>query len=185
MIGYYNIYIDGNEAINFRCNDKNQLIKYREILRDICCKIKKEFNSEPTYKNSNNITYIRAKIRDTCFHNNKLTKVNTQYKCLLQIKLESIYRSRESLYYPQVFLEECKNEVKNIKRTRHIMALKKAHLMNQIMNLRVMLMIMCLIVIMNVIIMNLKSLLMNLKIMNLKSLLMNLKIINLKTLLKI
>ena len=41
MIGYYNIYIDGNEVINFRCDDKNQLIKYREILRDICCKIKK------------------------------------------------------------------------------------------------------------------------------------------------
>ena len=36
------------------------------------------------------------------------------------IKLESTIRSEETLYYPQTILEECKYDVKNIKRSRRI-----------------------------------------------------------------
>ena len=36
------------------------------------------------------------------------------------IKLESIIRSEENLSYPQTILEECKYDVKNIRRNRHI-----------------------------------------------------------------
>ena len=101
------------------------------------------------------------------------------------IKLESILRTKENGYYPQTFLEECKYDVKEIDVL--IMALKKAHLMNQIMNLIVELvvrLIVILTILMDLITMNQKSLLRNLIIMNLKSLLRNLKIMNLKRLLK-
>ena len=36
------------------------------------------------------------------------------------IKLESIIRSEENLCYPQKILEECKYDVKNVKRSRSI-----------------------------------------------------------------
>ena len=37
-----------------------------------------------------------------------------------QLKLESISRTREPKYYPQVFLEECRYKFKNIRRARRI-----------------------------------------------------------------
>ena len=43
-----------------------------------------------------------------------------RYKCLSLIKSESIIRSGENLCYPQKILEECKYDVKNIKRSRSI-----------------------------------------------------------------
>ena len=126
MTGYYNIYNDGNKAMNFRCDDKNVLKKYEKLFKDISRKMNKEFTIGAIYKNSNNITKIKSKVREykdeirTEFHNNKLPKVKTQYKCMPQIKLESINRSRESLYHHQFFLGECKYEVKNIKNVRRI-----------------------------------------------------------------
>ena len=49
-----------------------------------------------------------------------MPKGKTQYKCLPQIRIESILRTSEPKYHPQVFLEECKYEVKNIRRIKRI-----------------------------------------------------------------
>ena len=114
----------------------------------------------------------------TDFHNDKIPKEKTPYKCLSLIKLESILRTKESYYYSQTFLEECGYDEKIIKRNRHIDC--DFQKMNLIVRLIVSL-IVILMIIMNLIIINLKSLLGNLIIMNLKSLI-NLLMINLKTL---
>ena len=85
------------------------------------------------------------------------------------IMLESILRIKEYCYHPQIFLEECKHDVNNIKRIDVlIMTLIKAHLINQIMYLMVRL-IMSLIVVLIIInvldlLRNLISFLMNLKL---------------------
>ena len=43
MIGYDNIYADGNKAMNLVINN-------REILKDITIKIEKKLNGVPSYK---------------------------------------------------------------------------------------------------------------------------------------
>ena len=84
----------------------------------------KEFTIKPTYELNNN--YIKSKIREfrdiitTDFLKNKIPKEKTPYKCLSLIKLESILRIKKNYCYSQIFLEECKYGVKNIKRNSRI-----------------------------------------------------------------
>ena len=65
----------------------------------------------------------------TNFYKNKVSKAPKEkflYKCVSLIKLESIIRSEETLHYPQTILEECKYDVKNIKKVDVLlMSLKK------------------------------------------------------------
>ena len=93
------------------------------------------------------------------------------------IRLESVINSEKDLYYPQTILEECKYDVKNIRRNRRITdeleksasdESDKSLILNLMMELMMMMMTM------------MKSILGNLKIKNL----MNLKIMSLKSLLK-
>ena len=128
-MGYYNIYKDGNKTMNFRCDDNKLIKKYEKMLVKTSSIINKEFCNELTYNDGNNNRSIKAKIREfgdiiiTRFYNNKVPKVpkaKTSYKCLSLIKLESILRVKETLYYSQTLLEECKYDVKNIKENRGI-----------------------------------------------------------------
>ena len=85
----------------------------------------KEFNSIPIYE-INNKTYIKSKLKEfgdtakTYFYGNKIPKQKTPYKCLSMIMLESFLRIKEYCYHPQTFLEQCKHDVNNIKRSRCI-----------------------------------------------------------------
>ena len=54
MIGYYNIYDNGNKTMNFICDDKNLLEKYKKIWGKISSIKSKKLTKEPTYKSSNN-----------------------------------------------------------------------------------------------------------------------------------
>ena len=114
--------------MNFICDDKEIFKKYKEIWEKIRSKIDKEFAKEPTYE-YNKYAYINTKIREfegvirTNFYKNKVLKAPNKiflYKCLSLIKLESVIRSEEFLHYPQTTLKECKYDVKNIKKNRHI-----------------------------------------------------------------
>ena len=82
--------------------------------------------------------------------------------------LESVIRTEGDYYYLQTFVEECKYEVKNIKRSKCIdfMTLIKTHLINQIVSMTA---ILIFILIVRLIV-NLESLLRNLIIINLESL---------------
>ena len=43
----------------------------------------------------------------TNFHNKKMPKEKTSYKCLSMIMIDSVIKANKK-YYPQTFLEECK-----------------------------------------------------------------------------
>ena len=52
------------------------------------------------------------------------------------IRLKSILRRNKTTNHPQIILEECKYTIKNLKEINIlVMALKRAHLMNQIISL--------------------------------------------------
>ena len=84
----------------------------------------KESNSKLTYRKC--VEYISTQIGafgdmiKTNFNNNEIPKENTPHQCLSLIMLEPVIRTEGDYYYPQTFLEECKYEVKNVKRNKCI-----------------------------------------------------------------
>ena len=75
--------------------------------------IKKDFDSELVC----NEKYLKN-IKKSCkrktnekFHNNKMSKEDSQCICLSLILVDSVYR-KDKKYYPQVFLEEYKLSLK-------------------------------------------------------------------------
>ena len=77
-----------------------------------------EFDSEPVY--GVNDKHIKTKIKmyedrvHTNFQGKKVPKENASYKCLSFIMLDSAIRVNKK-YYPQTFLEECKNVIRENK----------------------------------------------------------------------
>ena len=75
--------------------------------------ISKGFVSEPVY----NDKYLKIKLKsdkgkiNTNFHNDKITKELSHCIWLSVILIDSVFRMGEN-YSPQVFLEECKYNVK-------------------------------------------------------------------------
>ena len=95
--------------------------KLSENYNDIWEKIKKEFDSEPVY----NEKYIRPTIKsfngkinkNVC--NNKIPKEVSQFICLSVSLIGSVFRISKN-YYPQVFLEKCKNDLKEKKIPKYV-----------------------------------------------------------------
>ena len=80
--------------------------------------IKKEFGSDPVY----NINFWKTKIKShgdqvTDFFDKEIYKVDSNCTCLAVISLDSTLK-KDTNYYPQVILKECKY-IKNIV-IRHI-----------------------------------------------------------------
>ena len=72
---------------------------------------KKGFDSEPVHKEKYLITKIKSyegKIR-TNVYDNKMPKKSSQYISLSPILINSVFRTGKN-YYPQVFLEQCKEK---------------------------------------------------------------------------
>ena len=124
MIGYYNIYDNGNKKMNFICDDKNLSENIKKKWEKISSIKSKKLIKEPTYKSSNN-AYIRLNIKVyvdwlTNFYNEKSPKENTRYKCLALIMLESISKLRGNEYHPQLFIYDLNNNLKNINSKKRI-----------------------------------------------------------------
>ena len=117
MNAYTKYFDKNNKYINLLVNNKKVFKKYSDICNKIKSLIKKEFNSEPVY----NDRYIKTKIKIyndrvyTNFQHNKMPKDNEYCPGLSVILLDSIFVNSNKEYYPQIFLEECKFAVKNIK----------------------------------------------------------------------
>ena len=81
------------------------------------------FESKPVY--GDDYKYIKTKIKiyaDSMvanFHNTKMTKEKTPYKCLSIIMIDSVIKANKK-YYPQTFLEECKYVQEKTKIENHI-----------------------------------------------------------------
>ena len=69
--------------------------------------------------------YIKTKVREfddkikTNFLGNEVPKENMHYTCIACINIDSVMRI-DKKNYPQVYLEECKYEVKKIQMSRFI-----------------------------------------------------------------
>ena len=102
--------------MSFLIKDDKLLEKYNEIWEKVKNIIKKEFDSEPVYKEK----YLKAKIKhynrkiNTNFDNSKIPKEDSEFICLSAILIDSVFRTGKS-FYPQVFLEKCKCIIKEKK----------------------------------------------------------------------
>ena len=67
-----------------------------------------------------NEKHLKAKIKshngkiNSDFHNNKIPKEASQFICFSVILINSVFRTDKS-YYPEMFLEECKYDIKEKK----------------------------------------------------------------------
>ena len=92
--------------------------KYEDIWNVIKNKLSIKFNSETIYENK----YFKAKVREfdgDNFLGNGLPKENMYYTCIACITIDSVLRTNKK-NYPQVYLEECKYEIKKIHTSRFI-----------------------------------------------------------------
>ena len=75
-----------------------------KFLNKVSKVIKKGFDSEPVYNNK----YLKTKIKsyeekiNTNFHNDNVPKEGSQYVCLSEILIDSLFKSGKN-YYLQVF----------------------------------------------------------------------------------
>ena len=99
---------DETRNMSFFIKDDELLGKYKEISGKVKNSSKKEFDSEPAY----NEKYVKAKITsyngkiNTNFHNNKIPKEGSQVIPLSVVLIDFVFITG-TIYYPQVFLEEC------------------------------------------------------------------------------
>ena len=121
MIGYLNIFEDGNRKMSFITDNNEFLERYTAIWEKIGDLINKKFDSDPVYNNK----YINTKIRSynndikTNFHdidnkNNKLPEKSKPYRRMSLISLDSIIKINKK-YYPQTLLQECVYKIINTK----------------------------------------------------------------------
>ena len=112
---------DEIKYMSFLIKDDELLEKYDKILEKVKSSLKKEFDSEPVY----NEKYLKAKIKfyngkiNTNFHNNKIPKEDSQFICFSKVLIDSVFKTGK-WYYPEVFLEECKNVVQEKKIPKYI-----------------------------------------------------------------
>ena len=122
MTGYFKKF-NANATMSFRVNNKNLLKMYNKIWEKIEKLININFESKPVYGDNNK--YIKTKIKIfadsivTNFHNKKVPKEKSPYKCLSIIILDSVIKTNKK-YYPQTYLEECKYAQKKIKIENYI-----------------------------------------------------------------
>ena len=122
MTGYFKKF-NANATMSFRVNNKKLLKMYNKIWEKIEKLININFESKPVYGDDNK--YIKTKIKIfadsivTNFHNKKVPKEKSPYKCLSIIILDSVIKTNKK-YYPQTYLEECKYAQKKIKIENYI-----------------------------------------------------------------
>ena len=117
MTGYARKF-DENATMSFIVKDKQLLKKYAKIWERTEGLMKINFESKPVYGDDDK--YIKTKIKTcaesiiTIFHNKKMPKEKAPCKYLSIIMIDSVIKANKK-YYPQTFLEECKNIQEKIK----------------------------------------------------------------------
>ena len=109
--------------MSFVIKDDMCLNIYNEIWDKIKETLSIKFHSMPVYDEK----YIKAKVREfngvikTNFLGDEIPKESMHYTCIACITIDSVMRM-EKKNYRQVYLEECKYRMKNIKMTKFIEA---------------------------------------------------------------
>ena len=84
------------------------LEKSNTIWDKVSLDVKENFYNKPVYNNE----FLKSKIKShgdkvTDFYDKKIRKVDSNHTCLVVITLDSALK-KDDIYYPQVFLKECK-----------------------------------------------------------------------------
>ena len=82
--------------------------KSNTIWDKVSLDVKEKFYNKPVYNNE----FLKSKIKShgdkvTDFYDKKIRKVDSNHTCLVVITLDSALK-KDDIYYPQVFLKECK-----------------------------------------------------------------------------
>ena len=121
MNGYIKYFDNGGKNMSLLIKNNEVREKYEDNWNVIKHNLSIKFNSEPIYENK----YLKAKMREfngdikTNFLSNGLPKENTYYTCIACITIDSVLRMNKRKY-PQVYLEECKYQIKKIHMSRFL-----------------------------------------------------------------
>ena len=121
MSGYIKYFENGGENMSFLIKEDDVLDKYNEIWNKIKKTLNTKFHSMPVYDEK----YIKAKVREfnglikTNFLGDEIPKESMHYTCIACITIDSVMRM-EKKNCPQVYLEECKYNIKKTKMTKFI-----------------------------------------------------------------
>ena len=121
MNGYIKYFDNGGKNISLLIKNNEVWERYEDIWNIIKNKLNIKFHSQPTYENK----YLKAKVREfdgdikRNFLGNDLPKENSYYTCIDCITIDSIIKMNKK-NYPQVYLEECKTNLKKIHTPRFI-----------------------------------------------------------------
>ena len=121
MNGYIKYFNNGGKNMSFLSKDSEVWEKYEDIWDVIKNKLNIKFHSQSIYENE----YLKAQIREfngnikTNFLGNNVPKENTYYTCIACITLDSALKMNKK-NYSQVYLEQCKYKVKQIRTPRFI-----------------------------------------------------------------
>ena len=121
MSGYIKYFENGGKNMSFVIKDDDVLDKYNEIWDKIKETLSIKFHSMPVYDEK----YIKAKVREfngvikTNFLGEEIPKENAHYTCKACITIDSVMRM-EKKNYAQVYLKECKYEMKKTKMSKFI-----------------------------------------------------------------
>ena len=121
MSGYIKYFENGGKDMSFVIKDDDMLAKYNEILNKIKRTLNIKLHSMPVYSEKKKIKIkIKTKVKEfngvikINFLDNEIPKENEHYACIACINIDSIIRL-EKMKYPEVYLEECKYKIKEIK----------------------------------------------------------------------
>ena len=121
MNGRIKNFENNGKKMSFLIKNDEVWKKYEDVLNVIKNKLSIKFHSEPIYEKK----YLKAKIREfdseikAKFLGNDMPKESVYYTCIAFITIDSVIRINKK-NYPQVYLEECKNNIKKIKTPRFI-----------------------------------------------------------------
>ena len=121
MSGYIKYFDNGGKNMSFMIKDDSVLVKYNEFWNKIKKTLNIKFHSMPVYDEK----YTKVKIEivngvvNTNFWGDKIPKEGAHYTCIACISIDSVMKMGKK-NYPQVYLEECKYEIKKINTPRFI-----------------------------------------------------------------
>ena len=121
MNGYIKYFDNGGKNMSLLIKNNEVWERYEDIWNIIKNKLNIKFHIQPTYENK----YLKAKVREfdgdikRNFLGNDLPKENSYYTCIDCITIDSIIKMNKK-NYPQVYLEECKSNLKKIHTPRFI-----------------------------------------------------------------
>ena len=116
MSGFIKYFENGGKNMSFMIEDDSVLIKYNEIWNKIKKTLNIKFHSMSLYDEK----YVKAKVKEfsdvvnTNFCGDKVPKGGVCHTCIACKSIDSVMKM-EKKYHPQIYLEECKYNIRKIK----------------------------------------------------------------------